>query len=310
MAIDRLNTLLQMGSDENIITLPINKLDSLEDTPFKIYDGEKKEKLIESIKESGVMIPIIVTPKKDSRGHYTILSGANRVDASIKLGLEEIQAIVKTDLTEDEYMLIVVETNLFNRSIDDMLPSELAKSLLLRQQAMKHQGKRTDLLTSGTMCQKSKDGNEMSDTTSGTLYQKLNSEYKLSERNIRNYIRLNYLNKELLDYVDNKVISFRAGVELSYLKNEEQNELSMLIKTKNYHIQIDAALMLKQLSAQNIEPLNIEEELINHHNKAQKKQPFIKIPLKEINEFIHEEDLPKAKTIMIEALKLYYELNS
>lgn len=299
MAIDRLNNLLAMNNEETIISLPINKLDSFPDSPFKIYDGEKKLKLIDSIRDSGVMFPIIVIPKQDSRGRYTILSGTNRVDACKQLNQEEIKAIVKTDLTEEEAMLIVIETNLFNRSIDDMLPSELAKSLALRQKALKQQGKRNDL-TSGTICQKT-------DT-----YETLNEEYKLSERNIRNYIRLTYLCDNLLTFIDNNVIPFSAGVELSYLKDNEQNLLYEIIKSKNYRISINKATELKNLSKDIKEDLTTEqiEEVFKSKPKSEKKITTIKIPIKDIKSYIKEEDLSKAKDIMIEALKMYYELNS
>lgn len=301
MATNRLNTLLQMDGDTSIVSLPINKLDFLEDSPFKIYDGEKKSNLIESIKDNGIMIPIIVTPIENSRGRYTILSGANRVDAATKLNIEEVQAIVKTDLTEDEYNLIVVETNLFNRSIDDMLPSELAKSLFIRQRSMRQQGKRNDL-ASGRVCQNSEDN--------VTMYQRLNEEYKLSERNIRNYIRLTYLCDELLDYVDNGIISLTAGFDLSYLKQEEQNSLANLIKEKNYKISMNIAQKLKQLSADTKDIIDVKAILEESLIKPEKTSNVIKIQIKDVKDYIKEEDLPKAKSIIVEALKLYYEMSS
>ena len=209
MATNRLNALLQMDNDNTIMSLPIDKLDLFPNSPFKVYNGKKKEQLVESIRDSGIMFPIIVIPNKESRGRYTILSGSNRLDAAQQLGHTEINAIVRTDIeTEEDALLIVIETNLFNRSIDDMLPSELAKSLALRQKALKQQGKRSDL-TSGTLCQKLYDDNE---NTSGTLYQTLNEEYKLSERNIRNYIR----NMNVFNRIDIFNIFFNILLDLIY----------------------------------------------------------------------------------------------
>ena len=101
MSTNRLNTLLQMDSgDTSIVSLPINKLDFLQDSPFKIYQGEKKEQLIQSIKDNGIIIPIIVTPIENSRGRYTILSGANRVDAATKLNFEEVKAVKDSEDVE------------------------------------------------------------------------------------------------------------------------------------------------------------------------------------------------------------------
>ena len=312
MSTNRLNTLLQMDNDNSIMSLSVNKLDLFPNSPFKVYKGKKKEQLIESIKDNGIMFPIIVMPNRESRGRYTVLSGSNRLDAAQQLGLEEINAIVRTDIeTEEDAILIVVETNLFNRSIDDMLPSELAKSLALRQKALKQQGKRNDL-TSGTLCQKS---DELDENTSGTMYQKLNEEYKLSERNIRNYIRLTYLCDNLLALVDYNIIPFSAGVELSYLKEEEQKLLFDLIEEYHYKISIDIAKELKILSNSNkdktLEKEQIKAIFIVTKDKLKPKSAnFIKIPIKSITSYIKEDDLPKAQDILIEALKLYYEMNS
>ena len=290
MATNRLNTLLQMDNgDTSIVSLPINKLDFLENSPFKIYDGEKKSNLIESIKDNGIIIPIIVTPIENSRGRYTILSGANRVDAAIKLNIEEVQAVIKTDLTEDEYNLIVVETNLFNRSIDDMLPSELAKSLFIRQRSMRQQGKRNDL-DSGRVCQNIQEGEK---TYSSVMYKRLNEECD-----------------ELLDHVDNGIISLTAGFDLSYLKKEEQDILVTLMKEHNYKISMNIAQKLKQLSADTKDIIDIKAILEESLIKPEKASNVIKIQIKDVKDYIKKEDLPNAKSIVIEALKLYYEINS
>ena len=314
MATNRLNALLQMDNDNTIMSLPIDKLDLFPNSPFKVYNEKKKEQLVESIRDSGIMFPIIVMPNKESRGRYTILSGSNRLDAAQQLGHTEINAIVRTDIeTEEDALLIVIETNLFNRSIDDMLPSELAKSLALRQKALKQQGKRADL-TSGTLCQKLDDEDE---NISGTMYQMLNEEYKLSERNIRNYIRLTYLCDELLALIDYNIIPFRAGVELSYLKQEEQNLLFEIIEELHPKISIDIAKELKLLSTTvNIDTILTKEQIkaaltpVKNNGGKPKSSNFIKIPIKSIISYIKEDDLDKAQDILVEALKLYYEMNN
>ena len=314
MATNRLNALLQMDNDNTIMSLPIDKLDLFPNSPFKVYNGKKKEQLVESVRDSGIMFPIIVIPNRESRGRYTVLSGSNRLDAAQQLGHTEINAIVRTDIkTEEDALLIVIETNLFNRSIDDMLPSELAKSLALRQKALKQQGKRSDL-TSGTLCQKLYDDNE---NTSGTLYQTLNEEYKLSERNIRNYIRLTYLCDNLLSLVDYNIISFIAGVELSYLKQDEQNLLFEIIEDIHPKISIDIAKELKLLSTTiNSDTMLTKEQIkaaltpVKNNGGKPKSSNFIKIPIKSIISYIKEDDLDKAQDILVKALKLYYEMNS
>ena len=321
MATNRLNALLQMDNDNTIMSLPIDKLDLFPNSPFKIYEGKKKEQLVESVRDSGIMFPIIVIPNRKSRGRYTVLSGSNRLDAAQQLGHTEINAIVRTDIeTEEDALLIVIETNLFNRSIDDMLPSELAISLSLIQKPLKKQVKISDL-TSGTLCQKldneNKNNDENNKDISGTLYQTLNEEYKLSERNIRNYIRLTYLCDNLLSLVDYNIISFIAGVELSYLKQEEQILLFEIIDELHPKISIDIAKELKLLSnTVNTDSILTKEQIkaaltpIKSNGGKSKSSNFIKIPIKSIISYIKEDDLDKAQDILVEALKLYYKMNS
>jgi ParB family chromosome partitioning protein len=294
MATDRLNKLLLNNKNEEVIVeLPINKLERIENSPFKIYSGEKKVRLIESVKER-LISPIVVMPS-ENRGCYKIICGANRVDAYKQLGYEKIKSVILTDITENEAMLIMVDSNLFNRSIDDMLPSELAKALLLRQRSSKQQGKRTDL------------GNDDSDNgTFGTLCQKLKTEYKLSERNIRNYLRLNYLNDELLEFVDTNTIPFRSGVPLSFLKSDEQKQLSSLINEQHYCIPIKLAEHLKALSLKNNENINVKTVIDNFNNELNKSLPSIKISLIDLKQYIPSNDIKNAKEIIKKALELYY----
>lgn len=295
MATDRLMGLLNAESDdETVITLSLNQLEFYENSPFKIYSGEKKEKLAESIKNSGVISPIVVMQSEKNRGRYTILCGANRVDACKILGYKDIQAVIKTGITEHQAVTIMVESNLFNRSVDDMLPSELAFSLKLRYDALKHQGKRTDLVdTSGTECQKL---NNLAD-------------YKLSDRNIRNYIRLTYLCTSLLEYIDNGLIPMKSGVELSYIREEEQKQLAELMETKGYKIKVSIAEIIRRLSAESTESIDLKPVLDGIFKVKEKTAKPIKLEVDDIKEIIPESDLTNAKDIIIKALKLYYQKN-
>lgn len=296
MATDRLMNLLNTDNeDESVVTLNLNQLEFYENSPFKIYDGEKKEKLAESIQNSGLISPIVVMPSQTSRGKFKILCGANRVDACKILGYKDIKAVIKSDLTEEQAIAILVESNLFNRSIDDMLPSELAFSLKLRYDALKKQGKRTDLeTTSGTECQK---------------FQNLIDGYKLSDRNIRNYIRLTYLHKELLDFIDSGVVSIKSGVQLSYIREEEQIQLSELIQSHGYNIKVNIAEIIRKLSSESSVTIDLKSVLEGMFKVAEKKDKPIKIDIVDVKEFIPEIELKNAKDIIIKALRLYYQKN-
>lgn len=123
--------------------LKIEQLVPFENHPFKLYEGERFNEMVESIKQFGVIVPIVVRKKKLK---FQILSGHNRVEACKALGIKEIPAIVKEGLTEEEALLIVTETNTMQRSFTDLPHSERATVIAVRHEAMKKQGIRTDLL--------------------------------------------------------------------------------------------------------------------------------------------------------------------
>lgn len=127
----------------NQTEIDISKLVSFENHPFKLYEGERLENMVRSIRELGVIVPVIVRPKGEE---YEILSGHNRVNAARTAGLLKVPAIIKENLEDEEAMLIVTETNLMQRSFSDMLHSERAAALEQHHKALSSQGKRTDIL--------------------------------------------------------------------------------------------------------------------------------------------------------------------
>jgi ParB family chromosome partitioning protein len=292
MSTSRLESLLNDLNEETIVTLPIRQLEYLQNSPFKIYDGERKAKLMESISENGLISPIVVIPSVEQRGMFKILCGANRVDAYKQLNIDTIQAVIKNDLSEDEAMLIVIESNLFNRSIDDMLPSELALTLSARNNILKHKGKEDSTLVQLGLKLKTVD--------------KLGEEYKLSASNIKRYIRLTFLNDELLEYVDTKLIAFNTGVEISYLKQDEQNQILYLIKEYHYSISLKIAEQLKVLSSEMDNNIDIRATIDSMQNNVIDKPKGFKLTINDVKDYIPDTDLINAKDIIIKALKLYY----
>ena len=136
---DSINTTEQ----ENQTKIEISRLMPFENHPFKLYEGERFENMVRSIKEFGVIVPVIVRPKGYD---YEILSGHNRVNAAKAAGLLEVPVVIKENLEDEEAMLIVTETNLMQRSFSDMLHSERAAALSEHHKALSSQGKSTDLL--------------------------------------------------------------------------------------------------------------------------------------------------------------------
>ena len=188
---------------ERVTTLPMDKLRYFKEHPFQVRDDEEMQSLVESVEQFGVLSPILVRPVED--GMYEIVSGHRRHRASELAKVTEIPAIVR-DLSDDEAIILMVDANLQR---EKLLPSEKALAYKLKLDAMKRQGRRTDL----TSCQ------------FGT---KLRADKELAEnsqdsaRTIQRYVRLTHLTPELLDMTDKGKLAFNSAVELSYLKPEEQ----------------------------------------------------------------------------------------
>ena len=190
-----------------IFDIPLTEIDDFPDHPFKVRLDEDMEQLVESVKSRGVITPITLRRKED--GRYEIVSGHRRRKACELAGLATVPAEIK-ELTRDEAIILMVESNL-QRSV--ILPSEKAFSYKMRLEAMKRQqGERTDL-------------------TSVPVGQKLSTREMIAENapdsntQIQRYIRLTELAPELLDLVDEGKIAMRPAVELSYLNDEEQQDL-------------------------------------------------------------------------------------
>ena len=192
-----------------IFDIPLTEIDDFPDHPFKVRLDEDMEQLIESVKNRGVITPITLRRKED--GRYEIVSGHRRRKACELAGLATVPAEIK-ELTRDEAIILMVESNL-QRSV--ILPSEKAFSYKMRMEAMKRQGQRTDL-TSSPVGMKS-DGKQSLDIIGEAVGD--------SRNQVHRYIRLTELVPELLDLVDEGKIAMRPAVELSYLNDEEQQDL-------------------------------------------------------------------------------------
>lgn len=190
------------SAQSNSQMLPLNKIHPFPNHPFKVLDDEKMDVLVESIKENGVLTPVIV--RTDKTGNYEMISGHRRLHAAGLAGLNEIPAIVN-EMSDDEAIIRMVDSNIQG---EEILPSERAFSFKMKMDAMKRQGQRNDL-TSGQNVPKS-----ASDV--------IGEENGMSGRQVKRYIRLTELIPELLEYTDNKKIALTMGVELSYLNPQVQ----------------------------------------------------------------------------------------
>ena len=194
---------------DKIRDIPLELIDDFPDHPFHVRDDEDMQQLVDSIKSRGVLTPAVLREKED--GRYELVSGHRRKRACELAGLSTLRSEIK-DLSRDEAIIYMVESN-FQRS--SILPSEKAFSYKMRMEAMKRQGKRTDLTSRPV-------GDKLETKRTGEL---LGESCGESERQVQRYIRLTHLIPELLDLVDEGSIKMRPAVELSYLDYDYQKDV-------------------------------------------------------------------------------------
>lgn len=280
-----------INKQDELKVIPIDKLQPFKNHIFHLYEGERLDEMVNSIRMNGVITPIIVRPMGND---YEILAGHNRENAGKLAELTEIPAIIKYGLTDEEAELITITTNLNQRSIEYMKISELAFALRRQNELLKHQGKRNDL-TFVPMEQKS-------------LREKIGQEFKLSQSNVQRYVRLTYLNPELLQLVDDKKLNFRSSVEISYLKPQEMTDLYEYITDYKANISVKIAEELKKLSQSTVDNIDIKN-ILNSFNKPEDKKLY-KISnstIKKIADIIPSEDKNRINEIIIMALNQYYK---
>ena len=249
-----------VAAKEQRTEMPLSDLHPFEGHPFKGLDDELMEQTVESIKQIGVVSPLIVRP--DPKGGFEILSGHRRLHAAQLAGLETVPVIVK-EMDDDAAIIFMVDSNLQRENI---LPSERAFSYKMKLEAMKHQGERGDL-TSGQVGQKSV----------GTVSRDIVAEQAGdSSRNVQRFIRLTNLIPEILDMVDEKKIAFNPAVELSYLKPSEQKEFLEAMDYAQASPSLSQAQRLKKLSQEGGCTLDAMCEVMNEIKKDELDHVTIK----------------------------------
>lgn len=224
----------ESGNDakrEKVRVIPIEFFDDFPKHPFNVKMDAEMEALIESIREFGILTPLIA--RKKENGRYEIIAGHRRKFAAKKLGLTELPVILR-DMTRDEAVIAMVDSNLHRERI---LPSERAYAYKMKMEARKRQGARTDLTSTPVVAKLRTD-------------EAIGLENGDSKEQVRRYIRLTYLIKEILDMVDDGRIAFRPTVELSYLTIEQQKNLFYTIESEQATPSLAQAIEMKKLSQQ------------------------------------------------------------
>ena len=247
----------------NIEYIKIEKLKPFENHPYKVVENEEMNNLTQSIKENGILSPLIVRPIEN--GEYEIVSGHRRLFAGKQAGLKKITAIV-CEMDRDTAAITLVDSNLHRENI---LPSEKAFAYKLKAEALSHQGKRTDL-------------------TSEQVAPKLSTEVigeseNISKDTVKRYIRLTNLLPKLLELVDEGRIAFTPAVELSYLNDIEQQDLIEIIESEDCTPSLSQAVRMKKLSQQGLLTDDKILEIMSEEKANQKER--IKIPTERVRKF-------------------------
>jgi len=222
------------GEVEQIVFINLSELHAFKNHPFGVRDDEEMRAMVESVKDKGVTQPAIVRPLED--GGYEIVSGHRRQKASELAGYFEMPCIIR-NLTDEEAITQMVEDNTNQR--ESILPSERAKALKMQLEAIKRQGARGDISTSGQDGPKSENGQR-----SNAVVAERN---KMTVKQVQRYIKLNELVPDLMKMVDEKKIAFTPAVEMSYIKPKSQRYIAVAIEGQQSAPSLSQAQRMREL---------------------------------------------------------------
>ena len=217
--------------------IEIGRIHSFPNHPFKVLDDDKMESLVDSIRENGILNPVIVRP--DQTGDYEMISGHRRLHAAGIVGLVKIPAIVK-EMSDDEAIIKMVDANIQR---EEILPSERAWSLKMKMDAIKRQGKRSDLTSD-------QNGPKLSAVEVG-------ESAGISSTQVKRYIRLTELIPEILDLVDQKKVQFTLAVDISYFDEQVQKWIYEYIKDNGFLKPVQIAALKEQANLSNASQYNV-----------------------------------------------------
>ena len=243
--------------------------------PFRLYEGDRLNDLVESISENGVLVPAIVRKiEPDENGfEYEMLSGHNRQNAA-SLAHRELPCIVKENLSDHDAWIYVIETNVLQRSFSEMLPSEKAAVLALRYSKMICQGRRNDIIEELKRLENPDEIRE--NGTGGSDFHRIKSrdalgaQYNLTGRSVATYLRINELSVALKIRIDDGEFTIAAAVQLSYLEQEEQQMVEAVLSESEYKVNEGKAVLLREYTGK-LTPERAEQILSGEFNRKPKK---------------------------------------
>ena len=281
--------------------------------PFRLYEGDRLNDLVESISENGVLVPAIVRKiEPDENGfEYEMLAGHNRQNAAV-IAHRELPCIVKENLSDHDAWIYVIETNVLQRSFSEMLPSEKAAVLALRYSKMICQGRRNDIIEELKRLENPDEIRE--NPTSGTQCHRIKSrdvlgaEYNLKGRAVANYLRINELSAALKIRIDDGEFTIAAAVQLSYLAQEEQQMVEAVLSENKYKVNEGKAVLLREYTGK-LTPERAEQILSGEFSRKPKKSTAAAFKVKPAiykKYFTASISQKEFDSIVDEALALYF----
>ena len=281
--------------------------------PFRLYEGDRLNDLVESISENGVLVPAIVRKiEPDENGfEYEMLAGHNRQNAA-SLAHRELPCIVKENLSDHDAWIYVIETNVLQRSFSEMLPSEKAAVLALRYSKMICQGRRNDIIEELKRLENPDEIRE--NGTGGSDFHRIKSrdalgaQYNLTGRSVATYLRINELSVALKIRIDDGEFTIAAAVQLSYLEQEEQQMVEAVLSESEYKVNEGKAVLLREYTGK-LTPERAEQILSGEFNRKPKKSTAAAFKVKPAiykKYFTASISQKEFDSIVDEALALYF----
>ena len=300
-AVDLLNEDDLVVKNNGVVQVNISEVKPFRNHPFRLYEGERLNEMVESIKIHGILSLVIVLETNDG---YEMLAGHNRLKAAKIAGLSEIPAIIKTDLSEEEAYVYVIETNVLQRSFSELLPSEKAAVLALRYEKVICQGRRNDILNdianiSGVEPSKETCGH---DVHKSRTREDIGEDYGMTGRNMARYLRINELNQTCKDLMDAGNLPLVCGVEVSYLSKEEQEMVAKEIVASGCKLKQPAAEVLHK-NAGNLDRDKISQIVTGSgKSKSNESRMFASIR----KEYFKGMNTDEIQSILIKALDAWF----
>ena len=303
-----LGTMLSVPQQTAIQQIPCDKLRPYHNHRFELYTGERLEDMVASVKENGVLSPIIVQPIEDG---YEILIGHNRWNASKIAGLPTVPAIVKTELSEEEAEMYVIESNVMQRGFENLRISEQAAAIALRHNEMFSRGKRNDILRELALLE-NPDAETATSTPAGSKLdtsENIGKEYGVSKGSVIRLIRINKLIDRLKMLVDSRELSIRAGVELSFLSQDTQTVVAEFSEDSKIDIKTAKKLHENADSNGKIDRDTVRKIIFGEDTMPKSKPKNVKISSATYTRYFSENVKPKEVTETIEKALAYYFAN-